>query len=94
MTERNFQKLVIKELKEKHNAYVINVEGLAIGLPDLIACYNGTFLGIELKVGNKYKATPAQLLQIKKINERGGLGFVFTHSDSWREELKKIISTI
>lgn len=94
MTEKNFRKHVIKQIKNL-GGHVVAAEGLAVGTPDLLVCYNGRFVGLELKGstlsnGQKsyYKATPAQLVQLKKIREAGGIAIVLKHSANWREDLK------
>lgn len=86
MKELVFQKKVISYLKEL-NAYVINIEGLKVGLPDLILSYKGKFVGIELKGDSGYKIKPNQTLQLKKIRESGGISFSLRYSKNWKKEL-------
>lgn len=45
------------------------------GIPDILACYKGVFLGIEVKVG-KNKPSELQKAKVKLINDAGGLAFV------------------
>lgn len=94
MLEKGFQKIVIKELRDTHKCYVINVEGNRAGTPDLIVCYKGKFIGIELKMGTGYKATALQLAHLKFIQRSGGTGEVLTYSKKWKEELKEILEKI
>ena len=78
MSESNFQKKIIKYL-ESIDAYVFKHNASAIskaGVPDLICCYRGLFIGIEVKKDNKSKPTELQKYNINKINECGGIGFV------------------
>ncbi|MNG92707.1 VRR-NUC domain protein [compost metagenome] len=42
------------------------------GIPDIIVCVQGRFVGIELK-RTSGKPSANQLLKIKKINEAGGI---------------------
>lgn len=47
------------------------------GLPDLIGCINGKFIGIEVKMPDKIDTvTELQRACIHKINESGGIAFV------------------
>lgn len=93
MLEKTFQNKVIKYLKEI-GAYVINVEGLKSGYPDIFACFDGKFIGIELKGDSGYKVKPNQLLQLKKIRESGGISFVLTYSKHWIMELNQFITNV
>lgn len=45
------------------------------GIPDIIACVNGIFVGIELKAANG-TPTPHQLQRIKNIVDAGGVAGV------------------
>ena len=42
------------------------------GTPDVLACLNGRFIGIEVKKPGG-KASPLQKVQLRKIKEAGGL---------------------
>jgi hypothetical protein len=44
------------------------------GVPDLLICWNGTFVAVEVKVPGE-KPTPAQALQIANIIKAGGKAF-------------------
>ena len=58
-------------------AFVFKVHGnefTMAGLPDLIVCYKGYYIGIEVKnPETRYKATPRQLYIHRKIHSAGGL---------------------
>jgi len=45
------------------------------GIPDIVACYKGVFIGIECKAG-KNKPTALQLAKISAIIEAGGVAIV------------------
>lgn len=78
VSEANFQKKIIKYLEEigayvfKHNASAIS----KAGVPDIICCYKGLFIGVEIKKDNKSKPTELQKYNLNKINECGGVGIV------------------
>ena len=66
------------ELIRERGGYAENIWGggfQSAGIPDILACYKGVFLGIEVKVG---KNTPSELqkAKVKLINDAGGLAFV------------------
>lgn len=58
------------------------------GVPDLLVCCNGYFLGIELKAQNG-KPSDLQLWNIDKIREAGGIAIVL-YPDHF-EEFKKLV---
>lgn len=45
------------------------------GVPDLLVCCNGRFVGVELKASNG-KPSKLQLWNLKKIEESGGYGIL------------------
>lgn len=91
LTESNLQKKVTEYLK-KENIYFINVYGsgrTAKGAPDIIACVNGKFVALELKVGSN-NMQPDQIIHKRRIKRSGGLHYVPRTLD----EVKKIINEI
>lgn len=60
------------------NAYFIKTVGgsVAAGTPDIIACVNGTFVGIEVKRPTGGRVSELQKNHIKRIQLSGGLAFV------------------
>ena len=45
------------------------------GIPDIVACINGIFVAVELKVKGG-RITELQKLNVKRINEAGGIGII------------------
>ncbi|KAB0446747.1 VRR-NUC domain-containing protein [Bacillus toyonensis] len=89
MRESAFQKQVIKFLKEKdvwHVKYWAGSQYTKEGIPDILACIDGVFHGIELKtdVGVPSKL---QLYNIRKINDSGGEAYILRPKgfESWKE---------
>lgn len=77
MKEKDFENKVKKYLKDK-GAYVIKHHGgyfSKVGVPDLLICYKGKFLGVELK-GDNGKPSPLQLHNIDLIKKSGGIGII------------------
>jgi Holliday junction resolvase len=45
------------------------------GVPDIVCCLNGNFIGIECKAGDN-KATALQLKNLEEIQAAGGFAFI------------------
>ena len=58
------------------------------GIPDLLACINGDFYGIEVKAPNGRVST-LQLMNLNKINNAGGYAILLYPKDF--ENFKKLI---
>lgn len=73
-TEKNFAAFVKTKLKQIPNSWwvVINQRTI-LGTPDVIGCVNGTFIALELKKDARSKLTTVQSLNLKKIQESGGV---------------------
>lgn len=54
------------------------------GVSDIIACYKGKFIAIEVKSPSK-KPTPYQLQFLKEVEKAGGIGI-------WSDNVDKIIN--
>lgn len=77
ISERAFQQRVEKFLK-KENVWFLKVWGNGIqrsGIPDLLICCNGQFIGCELKCENG-KATELQMYELKQIQRSGGCAII------------------
>jgi len=77
--EKRVKKRVVEILKKYKAYYFYPVTGGygASGVPDIIACYNGRFLGIEVKADAKKRGpTALQQKNLRQINETGGVGVV------------------
>lgn len=72
--EKKLQKKIIQLLQSK-GAYVIkSIVTHRAGVPDIIACYDGKFIAIEVK-GNS-DVSPLQKFNIEKIKNAGGMAIV------------------
>lgn len=58
------------------------------GIPDILACINGYFIGIEVKAQNG-KPSELQLYHCSEIRKAGGFAFV-VYPSAW-DQLKEII---
>ena len=80
-------KAILDELKVYHFSPMQNGMGRA-GIPDIVACHNGKFVGIECKAGNN-KPTALQERELNRILNAGGEAFVINEEniEQLREEL-------
>lgn len=64
----------------KRGAFAFKIHGgptMMVGLPDLIMCYRGQFIGMEIKVPDpSSQPSVIQRRRIKEIRESGGRAFV------------------
>lgn len=87
--EKQFENKIKAEL---HNRGAWRVKFFAnaytpSGIPDVLACYNGRFLGIEVKGGSSYGLTELQKFNLKKIRETGGVG-ICVYPSGWEQFLE------
>ena len=77
MKEQDIQRKIIKFL-ESQGAYVIKtISTNRSGVPDIIACYKGKFIAIEVKTPKtKNNVSELQKSHIKKIQEANGIAIV------------------
>lgn len=75
--EKRFEEKVKKFLKEQ-NCWTLKTWSNGVqraGVPDLLICCNGYFLGVELKAETG-KPSELQLWNVGKIREAGGIAIV------------------
>jgi len=80
-------KAILDELKVYHFSPMQNGMGRA-GIPDIVACHGGKFIGIECKAGNN-KPTALQERELNRILNAGGEAYVINEEniEQLREEL-------
>jgi Holliday junction resolvase len=85
--EKRVKDKVVKLLKEMGCYYFYPVTGGfgTSGVPDIVVCYAGKFVGIECKAG-KNKPTPLQLKNLHEIAESGGIAMVINETNIERVE--------
>lgn len=75
----------IQRALEKNGAMAVKIHGgpyQPTGLPDIVACVNGCFVGLEVKLpGREKTVTPRQALILKRIEKHGGVAAVVTSVD-------------
>ena len=93
MSEANLVRRIVKALKEKYPEDTWwKIHGGPYqerGIPDIIGCHRGRFIGLEVKLPeNKKRLTKYQARQIHLIFEAGGYA---TSVTSVEEALQKIV---
>lgn len=91
--EKHVKNAVTKVLKQYGAYYFSPVTGGygKSGVPDIIACVNGQFVGIECKAGNN-KPTALQLRELEAIRNAGGYAIVINEAN--QNELIQLLETI
>lgn len=81
--EKRFENAV-KDLLKSYGCWFLKYWGggefTKAGVPDILACVNGKFLGIEVKAP-KGKPSELQLYNLRKIDESGGYGILLYPKD-------------
>lgn len=91
--EKNFENRVKKFLKDE-GCWFLKTWGGGLqrsGIPDLLICCNGFFIGVELKAPNG-KASDLQLWNLAKIDDAWGFAWLL-YPDKF-EEFKEFIRKI
>lgn len=80
--EAKVKKRVVSILKEHGAYYFYPVSGGygRSGVPDIVACWQGRFIGIECKAGDNLP-TPLQQKNLEEIRKNGGVALVITEKD-------------
>lgn len=73
--EKKVQAQIIKYLQAKGGYVVKVITATKAGVPDIIACIDGKFYGIEVK-GENGLASPLQLANLEMIRAAGGIGIL------------------
>lgn len=92
--EKEFEKKVKKFLTEEGCWFIKYWGGGGFtksGIPDILCCCKGHFLGIELKASTG-KPSELQLYHLNKIDEAGGLGILLYPEDF--QTFKRIIRNL
>jgi Holliday junction resolvase len=75
--EQDYQKKIVTALESK-GAYVVKVVAASKkGVPDVLVCYEGYFIGIEVKTPTtRSNVSKLQEYNLKKIQKAGGFSTV------------------
>lgn len=91
--EKKVKSKVVIQLKALGAYYFYPVTGGfgASGVPDIVCCYKGRFIGIECKA-NGNKPTTLQQMNLDKITAQGGIALVIDETNV--NELKGMIENV
>lgn len=91
--EKKVKEAVVKILKEFNAYYFYPVLGGfgSSGVPDIVACFNGRFIGIECKAG-KNEPTALQKKNLKAIAFTGGIPMVVNETNI--EDVREVLDAI
>jgi hypothetical protein len=93
-TKESLVKNRIKKLLDTHDVYYFSPYQAGMGragIPDIIACLKGRFIGIEVKAG-KGTTTALQDRELSRINTAGGVAVVINETNII--ELENILNMI
>lgn len=85
-SEKNFENKIKTYLKDNGCWFIKYWAGAAFtkeGIPDILCCCNGRFIGIEVKAP-KGKPSLMQLYNLKRIDEAGGFG-ILLYPKMWND---------
>lgn len=93
VSEKWVKAQVVKRLKELNAYYFYPVASgyMRTGVPDIVVCFKGRFIGIECKAGNN-KPTEIQNRNLSAINKSGGIAIVVNENNL--KELKDLLDSI
>jgi len=91
--EKKVKDQVVKALKEEGAYYFFPAtHGFGrSGVPDIVCCINGKFLGIECKAG-KNKPTALQVRELEAIRRAGGMAVV-VNEENW-DMIRNLVRTM
>lgn len=92
MAEKDIVNKIIKYLKTLDHCFCWKEHGGmygTAGIPDVICCYHGMFIGLEVKT-EKGKLTKLQEITIRKIVTAGGTAVKVTSVEEVKREIAKI----
>ena len=79
MKESQVVTSLLKELKQ-HGFFWKASDKFVSGIPDIIGCIKGRFIGIEVKIDSN-KPTPLQVYTLRGIAGQGGFSTVITYKN-------------
>jgi len=94
MAERHLLRAVVRVIKklkaEGYPIYYFKTHGEPAGIPDIILCVKGKFVGFELKT-YEGRTSKLQEIQGQRIQKAGGYFFIVRSSQEAEEILRKIV---
>ena len=93
MTEQVIQKNIIRMLEKDYGAYVVKViTASKNGIPDLLACVQGRFVGIEVKrPESQNNVSKLQAYNLQRIENSDGISMVAWNTAMVKEVLDELL---
>ena len=91
MNEQAYQKKITTYLESK-GAYVVKIVAASKkGVPDVLACYQGYFIAIEVKTPlTRHNTTKLQDYNLRRVTDAGGYAIVAVDVDDVRDIIEEI----
>ena len=91
MKEQDYQRKIVRYLEEQ-GAYVVKVVAASKkGVPDIICCYKGNFIAIEVKTPfTRNDVTKLQDYNLDLVSEAGGISGVAVTVDDIKPFLRAL----
>lgn len=88
--ETKFQIKVLKALRALPHSWWCKISQKSIsGTPDILGCYHGVFIGLELKKDSKSHPSPLQIFELDRISKAKGRSYL-AHPENWENVLEDI----
>jgi Holliday junction resolvase len=92
MKEQAYQSKILKYLNDEGYYAVKVISASKKGVPDIIACINGKFVGIEVKTPRtRNNTSELQKYNIELIKESKGIAGVAVTIDDVKELIKELV---
>lgn len=89
--EKDIQKKIKSYLAERGFYVVKVVSATKAGVPDILACCNGLFVGIEVKTPRTlHTVSSLQAYNLESIIKAGGIAFVASSVEDAENKLKEL----
>lgn len=90
MTEQQVQSNILKYLNSLPECWAFKAESVTRGVPDIICCYQGHFLGFEVKKSARARASKIQIATLAKINVASGHGYIVHSLEQVKSALRNL----
>ena len=94
MAERHLLRAVVRVIKklkaEGYPIYYFKTHGEPVGIPDLILCVNGMFVGVELKT-YEGKVSKLQEVQGQRIEKAGGKFMIIRSAREFEKQMLQLL---
>lgn len=91
MREQDYQRKIVKLIEDRGGYVVKVISASKKGVPDIIACYGGLFLAIEVKTPRTMNnVSPLQQHNLNKVSASGGHSLVAWSVEAVSEVLDEL----